>query len=158
MNKAYCIINDKKIQESSRGFHRKTRLLSRPAAPAETAYSPFGNKKCSPYEKMVCIWSAFSGDVPLFFVPKPPLTVLAARRVPAADMPLAQIDAEHLAHPAAQRGIDAEQPLGDVLMYGGLAHAEFRGAGAHRTTRFQNVFRIAAGAPLHILPHSLYPP
>ena len=43
-------------------------------------------------------------------------------------------------------------------MYGRLADTEMLGAGAHGRTRFQNIFRAFAYAPLHILPHSATPP
>ena len=93
----------------------------------------------------------------LFFAAAPLLAVFAARRVAAADVPLPEIDAEHPADLLRERLIVLLQPLGDVFMYGRLAHAEFGGAGAHRATRLQHVLRLGDRALQDIIPHTHFP-
>jgi len=49
----------------------------------------------------------------------------------AADMPLGLVEIQQLTHLPIQARIHMRQTFCQILMYGGLRHAEFFGGGAH---------------------------
>ena len=71
--------------------------------------------------------------------------ILAPRGKAAADVPLRLVEIQQCAHLAVKPGVHTRQPLGEVLVYGGLADAEFFGGGADGRLILDDVHGQIAG-------------
>ena len=67
--------------------------------------------------------------------PCPPRRVFAPRRIAAAQVPLAEVDAEHLPHRRPQLRILPPEPIRHILMNGRFARSELLGAGTDGAAR-----------------------
>lgn len=85
------------------------------------------------------------------------LAVALSRGLAAADMALIHIFLQHLAHLPRQRRVELAQPLGDVLMHGGLADFKLAGGAAHRCARLKNIVCNAQHSFLYISLHCSVP-
>ena len=68
-------------------------------------------------------------------------------------MPLGLVELQQRAHLRIKLRADSLQPLGNILMYGGLGDAELFGGGPDCRAVFGNVLREPDGALLDVSPH-----
>ncbi len=72
---------------------------------------------------------------------------------PAAEMALAQIDAEDVFDALGEVGIERRQSFGDVFVHGGFARCEGLGTCAHGGARLDDVFPAFSDPFLDAFPH-----